>query len=104
MWRKELKKGNETILRRREVEAKVWRYRPVKRGRVHLTISGWLCPSQEYAHWATVQGKCIKCLYVPGIVLGSRNTTKDKKDMNKMDKTDKMLREFTTQWGTQTKK
>ena len=82
IWRKELNKGNETIVRKREVEAKVWWYRSVKRGRVHLTISGWWSPSQEYVHWLTVQGKCIMCLCVPGIVLGSRDTTKDRTDKN----------------------
>lgn len=43
----------------------------------------WLrSPSQEYAHWPTVQGKRIMCLCVPGTVLGSRDTTKDRTGKN----------------------
>ena len=43
----------------------------------------WLrSPSQEYAHWPTVQGKWIRCLCVPDTVLGSRDTTQDRTDKN----------------------
>ena len=76
----ELKKGNETILGWREVEASVWQYQPLGKGTVCFTVSGWLSSWQAYAHWPTVEEKCMKCLYVPRTVLGLGTQPKDKTD------------------------
>ena len=83
--------------RMKKTRAKIWQSRPTEKGKVRFPISDWLFPSHTYAHWSIVREKCIKHHYVLGTVLGSRDTTRNKVEME-------VLWQFTIQWVTQTKR